>query len=185
MLDVSDLSLVGGDLALDFVNTVETRAGEPDDTLRGAADLRAWGVRVGVLDGGAGSGRELARAIALRESLYRLLAAWVDGDPLDPADLELLTRTVAEAHAAGALVRAGGRLAWTWDRSDLATVRFTAAVAAAELLAGPRARRIRRCPAADCGWLFLDATKNGSRRWCSMSDCGNREKARRRRARRT
>ena len=97
-------------------------------------------------------------------------------------DYEALARAVADAHAAGTLAeREDGTLHWRFDPHSLATVRHTVADAAAELLADPRAARIGMCGGPGCGWFFLDTTKRGNRRWCSMRVCGQDAKSARRR----
>ncbi len=183
------IALLGGHLALDFANTIEDRAGpRPDDTLRTPGDLRRWGVRLGVLSeaGATGSAHaELEAAIRVRERLVGVLEAMTAQREPPVADRRALAAAVAEAHAHGELVAAAdGTLAWSWDPDVLAAVRWTVANAALELVSGPHANRIRRCAGADCGWFFLDTTKNASRRWCSMRGCGNHAKSRRRRERR-
>ena len=72
---------------------------------------------------------------------------------------------------------------WGGAADDLARVLWPVARAAFDLLSGPEAGRLRECAGADCHWLFLDRSKNGSRRWCAMANCGNLAKARRHRAR--
>ena len=190
----ADLELVAGHPALDFLNTVEDRLGpEYDDALHGPADLAAWGVRAGLLTADAGRARgvrgasgaraEFAATLELREHLLALLDARVAGRPAPAADLRALARAVAAAHAAGALVEENdGALRWHWDPGALATVRHRVATSASELLASPAAARIGRCAGAGCGWYFLDTTKRGNRRWCSMGDCGQDAKSARRRA---
>ena len=86
---------------------------------------------------------------------------------------------------AAASLRADGgtyRLSWPGDRT-LRTLRWEVATSAVDLLTAGRLDRVGECPA--CGWLFLDTSKNRSRRWCSMATCGGRDKARRYYARHT
>jgi predicted RNA-binding Zn ribbon-like protein len=74
------------------------------------------------------------------------------------------------------------QLALAWrdaDRTDLDRVLWEAAASAADLLTSPDLARVKTCPGAGCAWLFLDRSRNGTRRWCDMSVCGNRAKARR------
>lgn len=191
MYDVSAIRLLGGDLALDFVNSVEDRAApHADDTLRAPDDLRRWGARLGLVSDDTTAGApdaeaaELAAAVALREALHDLLEATVERRQPPREATRLLAATLAEAHAAGTLRAAAGRLGWHWSPRALATVRFAVAAAAVELLSGPAADRVRRCANDACGWFFLDATKNAARRWCSMRVCGTRAKNVRRAARR-
>ena len=188
-MEVGELELNAGNLALDFVNTVEDRLEErPEDLLRAPADLAEWGAIAGVLEGAplpARAAGELSRALDLREHLTGLLDARLDGRKLAPEDLEALSAAAAAARAAGALEEdRNGLLRWDWDRGSLASVRHTVAAAATELLSSPAAARIGRCAGQGCGWFFLDATKRGNRRWCSMKDCGQIAKSANRRARR-
>jgi predicted RNA-binding Zn ribbon-like protein len=177
---VTDVPLVGGDLALDFVNTAEGRGGPlAGDALTAAAELARWGQRVGLLEQRVPErdAGELARAIEARELLYALFAAQAQRRPVAPHLLASLGALAAEAYAAGALesVPEGG-VRWSWDPSALSTVRHAAVISAVDLLAGGRSERLKQCPGDNCGWLFLDTTKRGNRRWCSMSTCGQEAK---------
>ena len=188
MQSLTELPFIAGDIALDFVNSAELR-GDPlaGDVLRTPADLVGWGRRYGLLakqSNDADEG-ELRAALETRELLYRLFAAHVDDRPPAPADLAALAEAATEAYRAGRLVSDDdGRLRWTWDAAAPATIRHTAAAAATELLRGDRLARLKQCPGDHCGWLFVDATKRGNRRWCSMSECGQEAKTARRRKRR-
>ncbi|MCC7276614.1 MAG: CGNR zinc finger domain-containing protein, partial [Alphaproteobacteria bacterium] len=118
--------------------------------------------------------RVLADALALREAVARLAAG--PAAPL-PDDLARLN-----GHLAGAdrLAAVAGGFAWTAGSADaLASPLARVARDAADLLASPRLARVRRCADERCGWLFLDADRGPGRRWCSMTGCGNRAKARR------
>ena len=187
-MDVGELELNAGNVVLDFVNTVEDRLEErPEDLLRTPADLAEWAAMSGVPAGRPPALRsaELARALDLRERLTALLDAKLDGRALDPGDLAALAAAEARAHAAGSLEQGeDGLLRWRWDPESPASVRHTIAAAASELLSSPDADRIGRCAGHGCGWFFLDATKRGNRRWCSMKDCGQAAKSANRRARR-
>jgi predicted RNA-binding Zn ribbon-like protein len=196
------LKLLGGRLCLDFVNTVDGRTSDErrEDYLPGYAELVRWSVRAGALTAAQAarlleraarrSGEVEAaheRALALREALYRVALAAVERAAPAADDLALLNAAVAEAMARARLrPSAGGTLAWEWDEADDAPDRMLWPIArsAAELLTDPgELARVRQCPGANCGWLFLDETKNRSRRWCDMEVCGNRAKARRHYAR--
>jgi predicted RNA-binding Zn ribbon-like protein len=188
MQSLTELPFIAGDVALDFVNTSELR-GDPiaGDVLRTPADLVQWGRRYGLVadDARAADDAELRAALDTRELLYRLFAARVHGDPPADDDLARLATAAADAHAAARLVAGDdGRLRWEWDRARASTIRNTAAAAATELLRGDRAERLKQCPGDHCGWLFLDTTKRGNRRWCSMRECGQEAKTARRRRRR-
>ncbi len=190
MEPIAELPLVGGDLAIDLVNTVEDRSGtRVEDALRSPADLAAWGARAGVYGGsrrpaGVAAEKELEAVVALREHIFELLDARLVGRPPRRAALRGLAAEVVAAYDAATLAPgADGALAWQWDPRDLATVRHRVAVAAAALLGGPALDRLGRCEGDHCGWLFLDTSKRGNRRWCSMSSCGQEAKSAGRRRR--
>ncbi|WP_203931301.1 CGNR zinc finger domain-containing protein [Virgisporangium ochraceum] len=135
-------------------------------------------------------------AIDLREGLFRLFAAIVHDTTPTPADLDLLGRAFATATRHGRLAPHADRFDWTWDAAVPADASGDASggasadplgrpwwpvvASAMELLTHGPLDRIKQCPTDEgCSWLFLDATKNRSRRWCSMDDCGSLIKARR------
>jgi predicted RNA-binding Zn ribbon-like protein len=193
---IAELDLRGGDLALDFANTLEGTRGGPPGTehLREYADLAAWAVHAGLLpaaDGeallaraageGVAAGTALQAAVDLRRVVHDVFAALADGEPA-PADA---LRALRDAHGA-ALVRATlapgehGTHRWTWAGDDLARPIWPVAVAAVDLLRHGPLERLKAC--GQCVWLFLDQSRNRSRRWCSMSECGAQVKMRRYRA---
>lgn len=188
MQSVAELPFIAGHVALDFVNTAEER-GHPDagEALHTVDDLRVWGQRRGVLasgaDGDAGPS-ELRAALEARELLYLLFLGRVRDQPAPAAGLSRLGDLASQAYRAASLdQQADGRLGWSWDRSRLATVRHLAVTAAVELLSQSPTARLRQCAGDHCGWFFLDTTKRGNRRWCSMSECGQDAKTVRRRQR--
>jgi predicted RNA-binding Zn ribbon-like protein len=192
-MDVEQLPMVGGHPVLDLVNTVErgvpTPGAEPRDFLRTGADLLRWAERADVVTGaeaGAADGSELRRVRELREAVHSVVLARLGrpgwDDPEVVAALDLLGRRRAEAagrsrlraDGTGSLVREVGTEVGHLIGDRLAD-------AAVELLTGAEVERVRRCPIEQggCGWVFLDRTRNGSRTWCRMADCGNQVKARR------
>jgi predicted RNA-binding Zn ribbon-like protein len=194
MQTVAEMPFVAGHAALDFVNTAEER-GHPlcGEALHTPADLRLWGERYGLLSAAAGPAdpagagteadrAEFRRAIEAREVLYRLFLARAGHGRPSPADLGRLAALVPAAYRAATLTApVGGPLAWHWDPAGLATIRHTAVIAAAGLLTADPAVPVKQCPGDHCGWFFLDATKRGNRRWCSMGECGQQAKNARRR----
>jgi predicted RNA-binding Zn ribbon-like protein len=182
MQSIREMPFVAGNAALDFVNTAEER-GHPQagDALRTAADLRLWGVRYGLIGRsgarGQDAGAEFDRAREARELLYTLFFARVHHQNPPKSALARLAELGAEAYRAASL-EAGpdGNLRWRWGRSELATIRHVAVVSAIELLQVPASPRLKQCPGDHCGWFFLDTTKRGNRRWCSMSECGQEAK---------
>lgn len=191
MQSIRDLPFVAGNVALDFVNTAEER-GHPDagDALLTPADLRLWGQRYGLLatttklDNTAGS--ELERSREARELIHTLLFDRVHGKrPRTNQELVHLSELAAAAYEAAALqTDDDGAVRWHWSRSELATVRHVAVIAAVELLGDTPSTRLKQCPGHHCGWFFLDTTKRGNRRWCQMAECGQEAKDERRRRRR-
>ena len=125
----------------------------------------------------------LTRARDLREALHALVSAFDAGRDPVPAVLEAISGFVAAAYAHGRLVPHDGALQWVSNADDeLDRVGWEIARAAGRLVVSHRLAQVRPCAAGDCGWWFVDDTKNRSRRWCDMKLCGNREKLRRFRA---
>lgn len=125
----------------------------------------------------------LTRARELREALHLLMSALDAGREPAPAILETISACVAAAYAHGRLVPHDGTLQWVSSADDeVDRVGWEMARAAGRLVVSHRLGRVRPCAAGDCGWWFVDDTKNRSRRWCDMKLCGNREKLRRFRA---
>jgi predicted RNA-binding Zn ribbon-like protein len=187
---VSEMPFVAGDVALDFVNTAEER-GHPaaGDALVTPADLRLWGQRYGLLTAsvrpGADAEDELRRARRARDLLYDVFAARAHGRGVATAQLAELAELARTAYKAASLLPADDHsIRWHWNRSDLATVRHVAVTSGVELLSAEPSPRLKQCPGHHCGWIFLDTTKRGNRRWCLMSECGQDAKSERRRARR-
>ena len=185
--------MVGGDPALDLANTLE--GPDSPDSLVDYAELTAWAERVGVIDPGAAArlaerGRERPADAARALDAARVLRAIVDAvfRPLatgrePPADaLARLLARGADAAAAGRLARTDGAFVLAWDGDEPERVLWPLAVAAVDLLRHGPLDRLKVCDA--CPWLFLDTSRNRSRRWCTMSECGANAKMRRYRARR-
>lgn len=195
---------VGGDPAVDLVNTVDwTRRGPVDDRLTDYDRLTRWAEGAAVLTPrlGAELRKEAERrrrdadaahraAVQLRWVLRESFAALAHGDSPPSSALEELNRAVSFSMAQLRLTRdrPGGAtlLRWGWrDAPDhLDSILWPVARSAAELLVSEEAVRIRECGGIDCGWLYVDRSRNGLRRWCQMEVCGTREKSRRRAERR-
>lgn len=185
--------LVGGAPCLDFTNTVDWRGRDhPEESLTDYGDLIAWSRAAGVLDDaeaeallrqGAMSPRHAEsvylRGVELREAIYRVFsAACEDAEPAEP-DLETLNHVLSEALSHTRLVSLGGVYAMEYDSKPPECVLWRLAASASELLTSEDVDRVKRCASDECGWLFLDTSRNRSRRWCRMEGCGNRMKARR------
>ena len=195
---ISALRLVGGNLALNFANAAEgTPEGEIErEHLFGYEDLAFWGYRVGLLDEEEAErllrmGRErpmeaagvFARALQLRGHLYGLFRAVAEGKTPPAEAVEALRHSECEAISHARLAPSGGGFAWEWVQGDdLAGVLWPVAHSATGLLTSGLVGRVKGC--AGCNWLFVDESKNRSRRWCAMEECGTHAKMRRYVARR-
>ncbi len=192
---LTELKLLGRRLCLDFVNTIQPRVGgRPWDYLTDYVELARWAELAGVV--AAGTAREMEqlaaleplaaehafrRAIDFREALYRVLAAVAAGAAPEPTDLDVINAAWSEALAHSRIAPEGDGFSWGWMGSAgvMDGVWWPIARSAVELLTSPELHRVRQCPGSNCGWLFLDTSRKGNRRWCSMEGCGNRAKARR------
>jgi len=188
----------GGHVALDFTNTIGSRAGDQDEHLRTYGDVVAWAEARGLvakteaarLRRAAAAAPDDARAacrraVKLREAIYRVFERRASRKPPAADDLATLNRFVAEMYRDAQLVVDGDRVvletgssAATLDRPFAPVIR-----AAVDLLTSDKAALVGACADDTCGWLFLDTTRNRTRRWCTMQDCGNRNKVRRFRSR--
>ncbi|HYH78516.1 MAG TPA: ABATE domain-containing protein [Longimicrobium sp.] len=190
----AEKELAGGHLALDFANTAGVHGDAPEsEWLSGYRDLVWWGLRAGVIDDPAAGallarGDEeadaaasvFARAITLREALYRVFAPVCHGACPENDDLALINAELSRALPHLRVASAGEQaFAWAWEGDGLDRVLWPVVRAAAELLTSGELARIGECEGDNCEWLYLDTSRNRSRRWCVMSDCGNRAKARR------
>jgi predicted RNA-binding Zn ribbon-like protein len=188
-----EFDLSGGHPGLDLINTVSERTGDPVEHLLEYADLLAFARQSGgipdeeivELTAAAQAAprqadRTLAQAVRLREALYRVFRSIAAGGIPDDADLDSINSVLCEGLARARLVRTEQAYRWSWagDCSCLERPLWQIVHAAADLLTSPDLERVKLCGADTCEWLFLDESRNRSRRWCDMSTCGNREKAR-------
>ena len=192
--DRFDLSV--GLLCLDFSNSMDWHASaKPQDRLQDYSDLVAWGEAAGVLTAArarylerlteartAESAAAFTRAVDLREAVYRIFSSIAQEGDSQSADLAVLNDLLTEAMSHLKISKSSGGFTWDWFGSSEAfdQISWPIARSAAELLTSDKLGRVRHC--ADdrgCGMLFLDTSKNKSRRWCSMESCGNRAKAKR------
>jgi predicted RNA-binding Zn ribbon-like protein len=176
--DLEELRIVGGHPALDLANTLAPRLPGGVDYLRSPEALVEWAALAGVIDSGEKE-HVAASEAALRDT--RTLRAMID-PVLDGHDLDALTRRWSAAMARSTLEAEGSgraRLRVGTDPALLIPDRLADAVV--DLLRNADLSRLRACPVPDggCGFLFLDRSRNGSRRWCSMDDCGTVVKSRR------
>jgi predicted RNA-binding Zn ribbon-like protein len=183
------------DLGLAYANTLGWRGRDvPTETLTSLAGLAEWLQRsAGIYAGAFGdmdnwsrahpraAAHNFVQAIEIREALYRMFRAVAAGKAVREADFAVLQRALQQAPARNRPVRSVKGYGW-----DVGDVRRTPAHllapvlwSAADLLLANSRMSIRQCANGECLWLFLDESKNGTRRWCDMAACGNRAKARR------
>lgn len=197
--DPSSLKLVGGRLCLDFVNTVSCRNSDhPRDALGTYENLASWSQRAGILTKDeaknlvaravvhpAEARRVVERAIATREALYRIFSAIIHKHRPEAMSVGILNEEVTAAMARLHLNPATSTSPWSCafedgERSrELDRMLWFIVDSAKELLISDKLDRLSECPGENCGWLFLDLSRNRSRKWCNMKDCGNVAKSRR------
>ena len=193
-----EFDLSGGVLCLDFANTVDGRKNpsKSDDFLPAYRDLVRFAKQSRVLP--TQSARNLVAAglrnpqkanavlrgaVMLREAIYRIFSNVAAARIADSHDVALVKKFVDEAWKHRELIAAGRSFRWEWrqtkDADALAYMLWPIAQSAADLMTSDKRNSVRQCGADDCAWLFLDESRNHSRRWCDMKTCGNRQKARR------
>lgn len=194
------VEFVGGALALDFTNTVGgTHRAPSHEHLQQYGDLVDFAVLAGAIlaaearrlktDGVRHPMRAkevLRRGILLREAMWRFFEARSRGRAAQATDLALMNQEIGDALRHARLTAQGGDFTWGWD-DDLSLERplWPIARSAADLVVTPEAlAQLRECASDTCEWLFLDRSRNHTRRWCDMNDCGGRAKVRRFRAKR-
>lgn len=199
---IGELDLVGGHRALDLVNTVAPRvpAGEAFDHLQSPGDLLVWSQRTGLIDPVEGAdvaaawstspsaGRRALGAVKeTREALYQVLAARIggpDGSAPTREELDHLSLAWASTVSRARLTPVTGGVGvarWVVGSPPALLVTDRVAQDAVDLLTAVDIERLGSCPVDEggCGWLFLDHTRNHSRRWCTMEACGSGAKSRR------
>lgn len=195
MTDVEDMPLVGGRLCLDFVNTTGAREREESrERLHSYRDLLVWARRVELVAGDearrleeerardpAAARAALDRALRIREVLYAVFRPLAEGEDVDGSAATDLNGLLSAAAVRRKLVFGPEGASWTWphDERDLTWFLGPILQSAEELLTAGDLDRLARCGAGRCDWLFLDETRNRSRRWCKKR-CGDRMRARRR-----
>jgi predicted RNA-binding Zn ribbon-like protein len=180
--------LIAGHPAVDLVNTLDWRFREngPEELLESYDDLMRFSQQSGVLTAKqtrqarrAAGPRTLKRCIELREAIAEVLYARLDGRDPRASSLHTLERFIQAARLQQQLIPTKAGFQWNWkdDRADLPF--WALSMCASDLLLSEAVARVRACDNPECRWLFLDTSKNHSRRWCDMQLCGNRMKARR------
>jgi predicted RNA-binding Zn ribbon-like protein len=160
--------------ALDFLATIAERGTTDEEKLRRPQDLAAWVGESRLVDGRVRvSAAQLEHAIALREAMYRLLCALIDGEEPRRADRELINAAARHDGPVPRLAESGTVV----RRGTLDAVLAVLARDCIELFDGPDGARLHRCADARCTRLFVDRSRGERRRWCGMRGCGDRAKA--------
>lgn len=197
---------LGEALCLDFLNTLhDAEAEDPEEELSSDADLAAWAVQAGILSVSeakrlqTGALRNYVHlkllrnksaslrgdARALREVLRQMFRRAARDGKIAPRDVEALNLLLKSFPAAGQIERSNGDWTMSWESQAGGAEKIFYAIvkSAAELVATGRWHAVRECASDTCTWMFLDTSKNHSRRWCEMARCGNRDKVHRFRSR--
>ena len=188
------LTLLGGELCLNFVNT---RSGHGTERLLEHLfrfeHLLAWCRHAGAIDEATARRFELSppshrvglraldEAHALRVALHGIFSSVIHGTATPAPALAAFNSYLATAMAAAEIEPTGKAFAWRWNTQTMPPegLLWPVARSAAELLTTGDLGRIKVCPGCFCGWMFFDKTRNGRRRWCEMEICGSRAKMRR------
>jgi predicted RNA-binding Zn ribbon-like protein len=174
---------VGGELCLDFNNTVSWRDGRlTDERLRTPEDLVGWARTAGLpleVTSRPARGLDLTTAHAIRKALHRVLSPLSRWRAPTPEDLASFNAYLERALTGTRISRGKGTFLWDFGVSALHPILSRTIWSAAALLTSGELRQLRECANPQCGWLFVDRSRRKNRRWCEMKECGNRAKARR------
>jgi predicted RNA-binding Zn ribbon-like protein len=186
--------LIAGHPALDLVNTLDWRFRETgtEELLSSYDDLLCFAAQSGMLnskqfrsivrDSSESSAADaLVSCRELREAAAEIFYAAVDDRTPAASQIKIVERSFKQARERQRLAWSGTRVVWEWPGSECSADLpvWMLAVSAGRLMLSDNMRLIRACEKPDCRWLFLDTSKNHTRRWCDMKICGNRMKARR------
>ena len=187
-----DYQWSSGCIPLDFLETLDYRtSGLGRESLNSYADLVSWGKAMGLIVGDAAerltkeaaanpleSAKVLKRALAFREGAYRVFASIAEGSRPSEAELAVLTSGLRDAVINSSITQTtdGFTLGWPGTDRSLEGILWPVVWSTFELLTSKELARVRRCAAPECGSVFVDTSKNHSRRWCDMKICGNRAK---------
>ena len=191
--DAGNIKRVGGRLCLDFMNTVPGRGGaDLGEYFNRYQDLVAWSRHVGTITHREAKTLSLiatqlppeakaahGRAIELREIIYGIFSCIVEGESPTEKDLKAFNDYLSRTMRQSRIIKTKDGLFWdsNGDKKQLDWILNPIVRSAADLLVSDETKKIKSCSDPKCGWLFLDISRNQSRRWCDMKDCGNRAKA--------
>jgi predicted RNA-binding Zn ribbon-like protein len=185
--------LIGGALCLDFVNSLYWRAtDEPIEWFNEYSDLVSWSQSLKILS--TAQARKLLlkakknsafatsitkQAIQLRKAIYQIFSAIIQEQTPAKADFQILNSMLSRSLSQLEITPSAAEFSWRWQGFDenLDSVLWPIARSAADLLTGSDWSRVGQCPGDGCGWLFLDKSRNHSRRWCAMEHCGHKTNA--------
>lgn len=205
-METKNWKLIGGKHCIDFVNTVGGRIQQNEnnifdykisaDKFMSFSDILDWGKETGILNKNSANNLKLFvaenekegekifnRALVLREALYRIFMSCIYGLQFQKEDINLLNIECTSAREEQKLFYSADKFTWGFDPKIIypESILWNISISASELLVSDQLKRVKQCPGNNCGWLFLDTSKNGSRQWCDMKDCGNLAKVRRHR----
>lgn len=191
----TEFDINAGALCLSFANAFNITASEKhEEMIKEYADLIKWGQTLEVIDVTTAqsllhqanqhpdeAATVLQSAWTLRKSIFGIFAAIAHHKSPDPADLNALNAALPGALTHQLIEKHEDGFTWKWDDATaLDQMIWPVIHDAANLLTGDSLNRVGQCAnVSRCGWLFLDTSRSGKRRWCSMETCGNRAKARR------
>ena len=184
-----------GRLCLDFANTmIERRFSQPRELLSGYSDLVSWGLKAGAVTGlqarrlaerakrcPADATATFEQAITWREAIYGIFSSRAISESPGEADLAILNDALKKAMPMAQVTQTEEGFSWDWkdDEQALDRILWPVVRSAADLLTSQALDKVKVCPDREmCAWLFIDTSRNQSRRWCNMKTCGNRAKAR-------
>ena len=187
-----DLKTLGKQKAIDFINTVDWRGREhPKEYIKNYTDLIDWADHTELIDqtkavtlrekasnDPLGASEIHQRTITFREAAYRTLYQISINDNPDTEDKSLIEVEMRKMYSQTRLDLSGNKLDLI-DEENLDHILSIIVKETIELLTSDEVARVKRCQSDECGWLFIDTSKNNSRKWCRMKSCGNRAKARR------
>ena len=204
MIETKNWKFIGGRLCLDFVNSVGERKELEEkpypeniivkDKLENFNDFITWGKEIGIiteaerkyllnLNSSEKKETEITfkRAIELRESLFKIIYDVINNKEPDEKMIQILNREYSIANENRILVYMNNKIEWQFSKDPLKPdyLIWVIAESVVKLLSSEVISRVKICAGDDCGWLFLDTSKNKSRQWCDMKDCGNVAKVRR------
>lgn len=190
-----NLKLVGDNLCLNFVNTVDWRGRKsPQEYFNTYQDLIKWSKHVGLItnnnrkilsqsaDEYPSEARNVhGRALELRETLFRIFSSCTKSKVPEKRDLTAFNQYFSRTMRQSKIIQSKDGFSWDANgkKDELDWILNPVVRSAANLLVSNVLKRVKKCADAACGWLFFDISRNRSRRWCDMKDCGNRAKARR------